>query len=678
MTKNSSDSSTFTVTLTENRSFKPSKEFVEEAQFSPRAYAKLVSQGKSNPQKYWADAAKELSWFKPWKKVLKWKMPHAEWFVGGELNASYNCLDRHVEKNPHKAALIWEGEPGETVTWTYAQLLQQTEKMTAALREMGLKPGDCVGIYMPMVPEAVVAMLACARGGFPHNVIFGGFSSEALKDRLNDADAKVVMTADGGYRKGGWIGLTAQLNAAIASCPSVKNVIVLNRAQAGGVPAQTKPLSREGIRDSAKRHDWYELVNSVTSARADLEGCPESVDSEHPLFILYTSGTTGKPKGIVHSTGGFMTGALRSMKLVFDIKPGDLYWCTADIGWITGHSYVVYGPLAAGATLFMYEGAPTHPTADRFWAMIERHRVSILYTAPTAIRAFMKLGDELPKSRDMKSLRLLGTVGEPINPEAWMWYRDVVGGGRCPIVDTFWQTETGTIVISPVPSVTATKPGSATKPLPGYDIEVVDKKGKPVPLGSGGYLVIRKPWPSMARTIHRDADRFKKTYWSEFPGIYFTGDGARKDKDGYLWAMGRVDDVLNVSGHRLGTMEIESALVSHPIVAEAAVVGRPDELKGQAVVAFVTLKSQASSEAKGDPQKLEEFRKQLKAHVSKEIGALARPDDIRLTESLPKTRSGKIMRRLLRELAGTGQVKGDTTTLEDFSVIASLQKTDEE
>ena len=662
------------VTLKENRRFEPPKDFAAKAAVNEKNYSALIDAGKRDPEAYWAEAARDLEWFDPWKTVLDWRAPEARWFVGGILNVSHNCLDRHLAHNGQKAAIVWEGEPGETTTWTYTQLHAEVEKLTAALRRIGLQAGDCVAIYMPMVPEAAVAMLACARGGFTHTVIFGGFSAEALKDRINDAQAKLVITADGGWRKGAWIPLKAQVDQAVAHTPSVSQVITLKRADAAKLSNEERSIPGGTFHGKIREFDWRSLLCSVTSMERRESGGSAKLDSEHPLFILYTSGTTGKPKGIVHTTGGYLTGALRSCKTVFDLKPGDLYWCTADIGWVTGHTYVVYGPLAAGASVFIYEGAPTHPNPDRLWAMVEQHRVSILYTAPTAIRAFMRLGDHHPKSRNLTSLRLLGTVGEPINPEAWMWYRDVVGGGRCPIVDTFWQTETGSIVISPLPGAVATKPGSATKPLPGYDVDVVDKQGKPVPPGSGGYLVIKKPWPSMARTIHGDPERFKKTYFSDFPGIYFTGDGARRDEDGYIWCLGRVDDVLNVSGHRLGTMEIESALVSHPMVAEAAVVGRPDELKGQAVVAFVTLKADASKKMGQGEKDLQNARDQLRAHVVKEIGALARPDDLRFTEGLPKTRSGKIMRRLLRELATAGQVKGDTTTLEDFSVIAALQK----
>lgn len=668
---------TLSVTLKENRSFAPPSAFVQSAIVGAADYERLSREAHSDPEQYWADAAMELDWFKRWENVLEWKAPWAKWFVGGKLNASSNCLDRHLGTIAQKAAIVWEGEPGETASWTYSQLHAEVEKFTVCLRRLGLKAGDRVAIYMPMVPEAAVAMLACARGGFTHTVVFGGFSAEALKDRINDAQAKLVITADGGWRKGAWVALQEQVERAVPHCPTLQSVIVLKREDAGKPSIENAGAAQGKKKGSLNEYDWREQVCSVTHADRRAHGKAEELDSEHPLFILYTSGTTGKPKGIVHSTGGYMTGVLRSSKTVFDLKPNDLYWCTADIGWVTGHSYVVYGPLAAGASVFMYEGAPTHPAPDRMWAMIERHRVSILYTAPTAIRAFMRLGDEYPKARDMSSLRLLGTVGEPINPEAWMWYREKIGGNRCPVVDTFWQTETGAIVISPLPGVTATKPGSATRPLPGFDVEVVDKKGNPVPPGSGGYLVIRKPWPSMARTIHGDPERFQKQYWSDFPGIYFTGDGARKDEDGYIWCLGRVDDVLNVSGHRLGTMEIESALVSHPMVAEAAVVGRPDDLKGQAVVAFVTLKADVSKAALGNEARIKEIREQLRAHVVKEIGALARPDDLRFTEALPKTRSGKIMRRLLRELATGGQVKGDTTTLEDFGVLASLQKDEE-
>ena len=670
------------VTLREDRRFEPRAEFVKRAGLNREEFAQITAAATKNPEGYWAEAARELDWIRPWDQVLNWKPPHAEWFVGGKLNASANCLDRHLAKNGDRVALIWEGEPteGAPVTWTYRELHAQVERLTAGLRKLGLRPGDRVAIYLPLVPEAAVAMLACARGGFTHTVVFAGFSEQALRDRIQDAQARAVITADGGYRKGAWVPLKTSTDAAIAACPSVEFCVSLDRKQAG-VPARPEGRSEKTEKNPANSHvqdhDWHGLVASLTESEVTRLGGIEPLDSEHPLFILYTSGTTGKPKGIVHTTGGYLTGVLRSTKTVFDLRPEeDVYWCTADIGWVTGHSYVVYGPLAAGATVFLYEGAPTWPDAHRFWKMIERHRISILYTAPTAIRAFMKLGDQYPAAHDLNSLRLLGTVGEPINPEAWMWYRDRVGGGRCPIVDTYWQTETGSIVISPLPGAVATKPGSATLPLPGYDVEVLDKQGGAVPRGSGGYLVIRKPWPSMARTIHGDPERFQKQYFSDFPnGIYFTGDGARKDEDGYIWCLGRVDDVLNVSGHRLGTMEIESALVSHPSVAEAAVVGRPDDLKGQAVIAFVTLKSDAK--AKAGPDGLAAVAAALKAHVVKEIGALARPEEVRFADALPKTRSGKIMRRLLRELATTGKVQGDTTTLEDLGVVEALHKDEE-
>jgi acetyl-CoA synthetase len=671
------------VTLQENRFFPPSDSFQKKAAFSLeqiRAWRRL---GKSDPDRYWAEAALDLEWESRWTKVHDWTPPFSKWFVGGKLNATVSCLDRHLRTQPDRAAIVWEGEPGETVTWTYRQLHREVERLTAGLRSLGLKTGDRIAIYLPLVPEAVAAMLACARGGFPHTVVFGGFSAEALKDRIQDCDARAVITADFGWRKGAKIPLLEQVEKALESCAGVKELVLLKRDQAGrlsagnasGGSASKKRASKAGPR----RSDWHELLSSFSVASLREQGRPVFVDSEHPLFVLYTSGTTGKPKGLVHSTGGYLTGVLRTSRLVFDLQPTDLYWCTADIGWITGHSYVVYGPLAAGASLFLYEGAPMTPAPDRFWAMIERHGVTILYTAPTAIRAFMKVGKEAPQGRDLSSLRLLGTVGEPINPEAWMWYSETIGGGRCPIVDTFWQTETGAIVISPIPSETGTKPGSATLPLPGYEVEVVDKKGEAVPVGEGGYLVIKRPWPSQARTVHGDPERFRSQYFKEFGDqVYFTGDGARRDAEGYFWCLGRVDDVLNVSGHRLGTMEIESALVSHPAVAEAAVVGRPDDLKGQGVVAFVTLKAEFARSLGTEAKALASLSEALRQHVATEIGALARPDEIRLTEGLPKTRSGKIMRRLLRELATSGRVQGDTTTLEDLNVIAALQRGDDE
>jgi acetyl-CoA synthetase len=666
------------VVLKEKRSFAPSEEFTKKALIQADEYERLAHEAHSNPEGFWSDAALALSWSKPWEKVLDWNPPQAQWFVGGQLNASFNCLDRHLETQPHKLAILWEGEPGEVVAWTYTELHTQVERFTAALHKLGLKKGDRVAIYLPMIPEAAVAMLACARGGFTHTVIFGGFNAEALKDRIQDAQATCLITADGGYRKGAWLDLKTQADAAVGKSPSLKHVISIQRRHAGQLTGAISTFPPPPAGGAQAVHDWHDLVRKITPDERKRLGGAEPLDSEHPLFILYTSGTTGKPKGIVHTTGGYMTGALYTTRTVFDLKPEDLYWCTADIGWVTGHTYLVYGPLALGASIFMYEGAPNHPVPDRIWAMIARHKINVLYTAPTAIRAFMRTGVEHPRAHDMSSLRLLGTVGEPINPEAWMWYRENVGGNRCPIVDTYWQTETGAIVISPVPGVTSTKPGSATRPLPGYDVAVVDKQGNPVPAGSGGYLVIRKPWPSMARTIHGDPERFKKQYFSEFSGgVYFTGDGARQDEDGYIWCLGRVDDVLNVSGHRLGTMEIESALVSHPKVAEAAVVGRPDDLKGQAVVAFVTLKADAAKAAGGRVDALEAIKKELQGHVVKEIGALARPDDLRFADGLPKTRSGKIMRRLLRELAAGNKVQGDVTTLEDLNVLAALTADDE-
>lgn len=673
----------FSVTLNETRIFQVPSAFAANAGMGTAEYQKRVEFGKKDPEGYWAEVARELQWQKPFKKVLDWKPPFAKWFEDGILNASENCIDRHLPSSGGKNAIVWEGEPlvggkAETVEWTYSDLYDRTIRLTSALRKLGLKKGDRVAIYMPLVPESVVAMLACARAGLTHTVIFGGFSAEALKDRINDAGARAVLTADYGWRKGAKLGLREHVVRALADAPSVESVITLSREEVGATQAKKSaaPIGKIG---GANEYDWYGVSYKYSEAELGEFGGAEACEAEHPLFILYTSGTTGKPKGIVHSTGGYLAGAARTSKDVFDLKPSDLYWCTADIGWITGHTYLVYGPLAVGASVFMYEGAPTTPTPDRFWEMISRRKISILYTAPTAIRAFMKIGGELPKKHDLTSLRLLGTVGEPINPEAWMWYKDTIGGGRCPIVDTYWQTETGSIVVSPVPGVTPTKPGSATFSLPGIDIAILDKAGEPVPLGRGGYLVIRKPWPSMARTIYGNPERFAAAYFSHFKGgIYFTGDGARFDEQGYFWCLGRVDDVLNVSGHRLGTMEIESALVSHPAVAEAAVVGRPDELKGQGIVAFVSLKADKVALLGKDAGLLSTLKEELRAHVTREIGALARPDEVRFTDGLPKTRSGKIMRRLLRELATHGVVKGDTTTLEDLNVIAALQATDEE
>ncbi|MCG3173959.1 MAG: Acetyl-coenzyme A synthetase [Myxococcota bacterium] len=641
--------------LTEKRSFPPSDEFASRAHIRSRAeYDALVSRARENPEAHWEAIARELHWFKPWSQALDWSNPpFAKWFTGATTNLSYNCLDRHLTTHrKNKAALIWEGEPGDIRILTYQMLYQEVCKFGNVLKKLGVERGDRVALYMPLVPELAIAMLACARIGAVHTIVFGGFSAEALRDRINDAKAKLVVTADGGWRRGQVVPLKANVDAAIENTPTITGVVVYRRC------------GNSIVMKAGRDHDWGEMMAAVDAR------CPaEELDSEHPLFILYTSGTTGKPKGVLHTTGGYMTGAYITTKWVFDLREEDTYWCTADIGWVTGHSYVVYGPLANGAASVMYEGAPNHPDPGRFWQIIERHGVNIFYTAPTAIRAFIKWGEQWPAKSDLKSLRLLGTVGEPINPEAWMWYREVIGGGRCPIVDTWWQTETGAIMITPIPGAVPTKPGTATLPFPGIDAEVVDKQGKPVPPNSGGYLVVRKPWPSMMRTIFGDDERYKRQYWSEFPGCYFTGDGARRDSDGYFWIMGRVDDVINVAGHRLGTMEIESALVSHPAVAEAAVIGKPDDLKGESVFAFVTLKQGQE----GTPA----LRDELKAWVVKEIGAIARPDDIRFADLLPKTRSGKIMRRLLREIA-SGKATGDTTTLEDRSVLEKLRAQEEE
>ncbi|HLG14008.1 MAG TPA: acetate--CoA ligase [Blastocatellia bacterium] len=640
--------------LNERRLFQPSPEFSQNAYInSLEEYERLAQLAETDPEKFWGDIAAELHWFREWDNVLEWNAPWAKWFPGGLVNLSYNCLDRHVATwRRNKAALIWEGEPGEIRTFTYQQLLTEVSKFANVLKSLGISKGDRVAIYMGMVPELAIAMLACARLGATHSVVFGGFSASALVDRINDAQAVAVITQDGAFRRGAEVKLKPAVDEAVASCPSIKTVVVLKRSGS--------EVHMEWGRD----HWWHELMADA-SDKCDAE----PLDSEHPLFILYTSGSTGKPKGVLHTTGGYSVGTYITTKWIFDLKDEDIFWCTADIGWVTGHSYIVYGPLQNGATSMMYEGAPNHPEPDRFWQMIERHKVNVFYTAPTAIRAFMKWGERWPRRYEMNSLRLLGTVGEPINPEAWMWYREVIGRERCPIVDTWWQTETGMIMITPLPGAIATKPGSATRPFPGIVADVVTRDGQPVPPGSGGYLVIKRPWPAMLRTIYGDPDRYVEQYWSEIPGVYFAGDGARKDEDGYFWIMGRVDDVINVSGHRLSTMEVESALVAHPLVAEAAVVGRPDDLKGQAISAFVTLRS-------GQPPS-DELKNDLRQWVQKEIGALAKPDDIRFTDMLPKTRSGKIMRRLLREIATSGEVRGDVTTLEDFSVLTRLREEEE-
>jgi acetyl-CoA synthetase len=637
--------------LHETRVFEPSEEFRSHAHVQGmEEYELLYAKAEVDPERFWGKIASDLHWFKPWDTVLEWNCPWAKWFSGGQINLSYNCLDRHVASHRrNKAAIIWESEPGEVVTLTYQQLLIEVSKFANVLKSLGVAKGDRVAIYMGMCPALPIAMLACARIGAPHTVIFGGFSANALVDRINDCQASLVITQDGAYRRGAEIKLKPVVDEAMPHCPTVKHVVVYKRT---GTP-QTILNGRDVW--------WHELM--VTAS----DECPaEPLDAEHPLYLLYTSGTTGKPKGILHTTGGYSVGTYITAKWVFDLKDEDVYWCTADIGWVTGHSYIVYGPLQNGATSFMYEGAPNFPEPDRFWSIIDRHHVNIFYTAPTAIRAFMRFGDQWPAKHTMKSLRLLGTVGEPINPEAWMWYREHIGHNRCPIVDTWWQTETGMIMIAPLPGCTPTTPGSATRPLPGVVADVVTREGDPVPPGGGGFLVLKQPWPSMLRTIYGDPQRYQDQYWSQIPGMYFTGDGARKDEKGYFWIMGRIDDVINVSGHRLSTMEVESALVAHHKVAEAAVVARLDDLKGQAIAAFVTLKSGHAPAP--------ELKEELRAWVAKEIGSLAKPDDIRFAEALPKTRSGKIMRRLLKEIAAGGQVKGDTTTLEDFSVIAKLSQ----
>jgi acetyl-CoA synthetase len=640
--------------LKEERVFAPAKEFSAKAHINGlQEYDQLCQQAQDDPEGFWASMAKELDWFKPWEKVLEWTPPFAKWFVGGRTNIAHNCLDRHLTTaRKNKAAIIWEGEPGDERILTYQALHREVCKFANALKQIGVKTGDRVAIYMPMVPELPIAMLACARIGATHSVVFGGFSAEALRDRINDAQAKVVVTADGGYRRGAEIPLKRAVDEAIQETPSIEHVIVYQRTGS--------QVHMEHGRD----HWWHELMANAA------EECPaESLDAEHPLYILYTSGTTGRPKGIVHTTGGYMLGTYLTAKWVFDLKEEDTYWCTADIGWVTGHSYIVYGPLANGATSLMYEGAPNWPEWDRFWRIVDKYQVNVFYTAPTAIRAFIRAGEQWPRKHKLTSLRLLGTVGEPINPEAWMWYHRVIGKERCPIVDTWWQTETGMIMITPLPGATPTKPGSATRPFPGIVADVVSRDGQSVPANAGGFLVLKRPWPAMLRTIYGDPERYKSQYWSDIPGVYFTGDGARRDENGYFWIMGRVDDVVNVSGHRLGTMEVESALVSHPLVAEAAVVGRPDEIKGQAIAAFVTLESGQTP--------TDDLKQELRQHVAKEIGAFARPDEIRFTDALPKTRSGKIMRRLLREIAAGDEVRGDVTTLEDLSILAKLREDEE-
>jgi acetyl-CoA synthetase len=638
--------------LRENRLFAPPAEFSAKANIkSLEQYEAMYRRSVEDPEEFWAEAAGELEWFAPWTKVLEGKASQAKWFVGGKLNLSHNCVDRHaLGARRDKVALLWEGEPGEVRKITYGELHRQVQEFANVLKVgLGVRKGDRVAVYMGMCPELAIALLACARIGAVHSVIFGGFASQALVDRINDSQCVAVITQDSSYRRGSEVKLKAIVDEALEKCPCVKNVLVHKRS---GSEVSMRPTRDRWLQDELDK-----FVGSECAA--------EWMDAEDPLYLLYTSGTTGKPKGLVHTTGGYSVQTYLTSKYVFDLQEHDVYWCTADIGWVTGHSYVVYGPLQNGATVMMYEGAPNWPENDRFWKIVDAHKVSVFYTAPTAIRAFTKWGDEWVEKYSLASLRLLGTVGEPINPESWMWYHRMIGKERCPIVDTYWQTETGAIMIAPIPGAVAAKPGSATRPFFGIVPEVVTKEGKPVPDGQGGLLVMRTPWPSMARTIYGDKARYEQAYWSEVPGSYFTGDGARRDTDGYFWLMGRVDDVINVSGHRLGTMEVESALVAHPKVAEAAVVGRTHEMKGQAIAAFVTLE--------GGHEASEELRQELRQWVAKEIGALARPDDLTFTQALPKTRSGKIMRRLLRELAETGEVKGDTTTLEDFAVIAKLR-----
>ena len=639
-------SATIDSLLKEREQYPPSGDFVRRALVKDDA---LYKQAAKDPEGFWAQEAERLHWSKKWDRVLQWEAPFAKWFVGGKINVSENCLDRHVHSDRrNKAAIVWEGEPGDKKVFTYYQLWREVNKFANVLKSLGVKRGDRVTIYMPMIPELPIAMLACARIGAPHSVIFGGFSAKAIHDRAGDAETAVVITADAGYRRGSLVPLKKTVDEGIADLPVVKHVVVFKRA-GGDCPM------KEG-RDLW----WHDLM-----ATADPWCPPEPMDATDPLFILYTSGTTGKPKGIVHSTGGYLVGVASTHRLIFDLHEDDFYWCTADIGWVTGHSYIVYGPLANGATSFIYEGAPDFPKQDRWWSLVEEYGVSIMYTAPTAIRACMRWGDEWPRHHDLSSLRLLGTVGEPINPEAWRWYYRNIGGSRCPVVDTWWQTETGMILITPLPAVGPQKPGSATFPFPGVSAEVVDESGNPAGVNRGGYLVITKPWPAMLLTIYKDPERYKATYWSQIRGKYFAGDGARIDEDGYFWLMGRIDDVINLAGHRIGTMEVESALVSHPKVAEAAVVGKPDQLKGQVLVAYVVLKS--------GEERSEALKDELKKHVRKEIGPIAAPEMVYITDKLPKTRSGKIMRRVIRALV-SGQEIGDTTTLEDPGAVEEVRK----
>ena len=644
---------TISALLKEDRRFPPSEAFKADAHWSDPA---IYEQARKAPEEFWAQMAEAIDWFEPWNQVLEWDPPTAKWFIGGQLNISYNCLDRHLSTwRKNKAAIIWEGEPGDTRVLTYLDLYREVNRCAATLRRLGVEKGDRVALYLGMVPELPIAMLACARIGAPHNVVFGGFSPDALSDRINDSDSKLLITADGAWRRGKVVALKQNADAALEGSPGVENVLVVNRVSD---PAEVS--MKEG------RDHWWHL--EMEKSEGEIVE-PEHLDSEHPLYILYTSGTTGKPKGLLHTTGGYLVGAHTTTKYVFDLKDDDTYWCAADVGWVTGHSYIVYGPLSNGATSIMYEGAPDQPDKGRFWSIVERYKVNILYTAPTAIRAFMGWGVEYPERHDLSSLRLLGTVGEPINPEAWIWYRRHIGSDRVPVVDTWWQTETGMMMITPLPGLTDTKPGSATFPFPGIEADIVDKAGNSVPLGGGGFLILKRPWPAMARTIWGDPDRWKEQYWSQYPGVYFTGDGAKRDDEGYFWLLGRVDDVLNVAGHRIGTMEVESALVSHSAVAEAAVIGVTHDIKGQGIAAFVTLR--AGNEAS------DELMQELRRHVAEKIGPIARPEKVFPASELPKTRSGKIMRRLLRDVA-EGRVLGDTTTLTDPAVVDSIKEQYEE
>jgi len=646
--KTDQSSQTIDALYLENRKFEPPPAFRHRAVVPDES---LYEKARTDLEGFWAEQAESLHWYKKWEQVRKWDPPWSQWFIGGKLNVSYNCLDRHVETwRRNKAAFIWEGEPGDQRVLTYGDLYREVNKFANVLKQLGVRRGDRVAIYLPMIPELPIAMLACARLGAIHTVVFGGFSPESLRGRINDAEAHVLITADGGYRRGTIVPLKQNADEAIKECPSIRDVVVVRRV------GDAAHIHFQEGRD----HWWHRLMQD-----APLYCPPEEMDAEDPLYTLYTSGTTAKPKGILHTTGGYLVGVAATHRWVFDIHEEDVYWCTADIGWVTGHSYIVYGPLANGTTGLMYEGSPDWPAKDRFWQLIEKYRVNILYTAPTAIRSFMGWGDQFPAQHDLTSLRLLGSVGEPINPEAWMWYYEHIGGKRCPVVDTWWQTETGMILISPLPAVTTLKPGSATRPLPGIEADVVDENGQSVPLGGGGYLVLTAPWPAMLRTIYKDPERYVSTYFGRYgPKVYFTGDGAKRDSEGYFWLMGRVDDVMNVSGHRISTTEVESALVSHPSVAEAAVIGKAHAIKGQAISAFVTLRAGVAP----SKEKMDE----LKRHVQEKIGALARPEDIFFTAELPKTRSGKIMRRLLRDVA-EGRALGDTTTLADPAVVSKLR-----